>query len=220
MSTLPLPTIVVILLTYARTEYALRTIAALRASLHYDGDLLLYIADDGSPDEHMQAVAGAVAGLPLIGWHSERMGYGASANKAWYEALQHADLALFLEDDWECRGLDLTPYARVLTQHEDLGMIRFGHLPIDLDARTCGYDGHMYLRISWESPYCFSGNPALRHRRAREAWGAYPEGLNPGQTEVAYDSQVRTRRGPAIVWPVALGEWGAFGHIGAVKSYE
>lgn len=216
-----LPAVVVVFLTYQRTDYAVRTIRTVRANMRYAGQLVWYVADDGSTPEHMSTVAEELAGVELLGFHSQRMGYGASANKAWYQALQFADLSLWLEDDWECKApFDLTPYARLLLAYPDVGMIRFAHMPIDLHGWTCGYDGEMYLRIDWDVPYAFSGNPALRHRRAREVWGAYPEGLKPGETEVAYDWQVRQAKGPSIVWPFAVGEWGAWGHIGAVQSYQ
>lgn len=218
-----MPPICIVLLTYGgtpkRCEYTLRTIQAARANLRYSGELLWYVADDGSPKEHVDAVMQALTGARVIGSHSEHIGYGAGANRGWYMALQNCDLSLWLEDDWECYGLDLDRYARALIQHDWLGMVRLGHLPINLHCDTVGVDGAMYLQMHWGQQYCFSGNPGLRHRRAREAWGAYPEGLDPGKTELAYDAQVNEHRGPRIVWPVALGEWGAWGHIGEEKSY-
>ena len=130
----------------------------------------------------------------------------------------------WLEDDWELRrDLDLTPYARLLAQHDDVGMVRLGHLAIDLDCRTVGYDSVHYLSILPTTNYQFSGNPSLRHRRFWEAFGEYPEGLNPGNTEIAYDAQIRNvglnTNAPRIVWPVDIGGWGVFAHIGEVKSY-
>lgn len=214
--------LVVILQTYKRTDYALQTLAAMAENFRYD-NALWYVADDGSEPAHMDAIRRAMASMEcrVIGEHSERIGYGASANRAWHKAHEYADMTLWLEDDWMLRReFNPTAYMQTLANHADLGMIRLGHLPINLRAETCGYDGAMYLRIHQSSAYTFSGNPALRHRRAREMWGAYPEGLYPGDTEVAYDAQVREHYGVSIVWPVNVGAWGLYGHIGAVQSYE
>jgi hypothetical protein len=68
--------IVAILQTFKRTDVALRTIAAARQYLHYP-DLYWYVADDGSPQAHVEAVLEAVGSL---NGHTERRGYGANAN--------------------------------------------------------------------------------------------------------------------------------------------
>jgi hypothetical protein len=78
----------------------------------------------------------------------------------------------------------------------------------------------MYLHMLPSTPYMFSGNPALRHIRFYEAFGAYPLDLDPGETEVKYDAQIRARgNSPKILYPIDFGAWGAFGHIGEVKSF-
>ena len=101
----------------------------------------------------------------------------------------------------------------------DVGMVEFGYMPIDVKCKTCGYDGELFLCMDLASPGAFRGHPALRHRRAREYWGPYPEGLNPGDTELAYARQVGERGGTGIIWPFTFGQWGAFGHIGTQQSY-
>src|SRR4051812_22289758 len=102
--------ITVILQTYRRTEYALRTIAAARTHLHYGGELRWYVADDGSPMEHVFAVMNAA---DTFDGHTERRGYGANANAAW-DAAQSA-LTFWLEDDFMLtEPLDLTPHAYTL----------------------------------------------------------------------------------------------------------
>lgn len=212
--------LVVILLTYARTRYMQMTVEAARRNLRYAGKILYYVADDGSAPEHMEAVRAELNGAEVLGWHSERIGYGASANKAWFQAHEVTDVTLWLEDDWTMlRECDVTPWIETLERYGDIGMIRLAHLATGLHCDTVGYDGRHYLRMDWGVPYAFSGNPALRHRRAREAWGPYPEGLLPGDTETAYDWQTSQRKGPRILWPVDIGGWGLFGHIGAEKSY-
>ena len=215
-----MPLVTVVLLTYERTEYALRTIDAMRRNWLYS-NTAWYVSDDGSRVAHIDAVLSALAGLTVWGHRSIRGSYGNSANHGWFASHEHGDLTLFLEDDWDLRApFDVTPYVQLLSTHDNIGMVRLAHLPSNLNTRSVGYDGRMYLQMLAGQQYAFSGNPALRHRRAREAWGAYPERLYPGDTELAYDLQVQQRGGPSIVWPLAVGEQGVFGHIGTVQSYK
>lgn len=211
--------IVIILQTYQRTDYARRTIKEMIANFDYPRHW--YVADDGSPTEHVEAVLAALSGEHVVGWHSEKLGYGGNSNRAWDAAHQHADITLWLEDDWELRRqLNPTRYAELLHHTEGVGMVRLGHLAVGLRAEVSGYDGAHYLTLHKSTQYTFSGNPGLRHRRFLQAYGYYPVGPNPGDTEIAYDAHIRSVAGPDIVWPVDIGGWGLFGHIGEIKSYD
>jgi hypothetical protein len=215
--------VVCILQTYRRTDVALRTIAAARYYLRYP-DLRWYVADDGSPREHYEAVLEAVGG-DLWATHSDRRGYGANANAAWAAADQIGALTFWLEDDWELRQpLDLYAYACLLMESEEIGMVRLGVLNLDMRGRSWGHGGRLYWKLDKE-PHLdgtpvFTGHPSLRHRRYREAYGSYPEGLSPGDTELAYAWQFRMgpQAAPGIVWPADYPAMGLFGHIGAVKT--
>jgi hypothetical protein len=216
--------ITVILQTYKRTDVALRTIAAARQHLRYGNLLRWYVADDGSPAEHVGAVLEAVGG-DLIAHHSVRRGYGANANAAWDAVDPSGALTLFLEDDWELRApLDLYPYAALLMETHEIGMVRLGVLNLDVRGRTWAHGGQVYWKLDHE-PHLegtpvFTGHPSLRHRRYRQAYGDYPEGLLPGETELAYAYQFRqgSQDGPGIVWPAEYPPSGLFGHIGSVKT--
>jgi hypothetical protein len=215
------PPIVIILQTFKRTDVALRTIAAAQQHLRYAGELIWYVADDGSPDEHVAAVREM---LPDAGWHSERRGYGANANAAWRAADAATPLTLWLEDDWELtQPLDLTPYAQALADDE-IGMVRLGYLNRGISGSAVAAAGRLYWRLYHEpvesNELVFTGHPSLRHTRYREAYGWYPEGLTPGDTELGYAYQYRTARAgaPWIVWPADYPSGGLFGHIGTVKT--
>jgi hypothetical protein len=216
--------ITVILQTFKRTDVALRTIAAARRNLIYGGPLLWYVADDGSPAEHVGAVLEAVGG-DLIGHHSARRGYGANANAAWDAADALGALTLFLEDDWELRQpLDLYRYAALLMETHEVGMVRLGVLNLDMRGRSWAHGGSVYWKLDrephLEGTPVFTGHPSLRHRRYRQTYGDYPEGLPPGETELAYAYQFRVGSpdAPAIVWPADYPAQGYFGHIGSVKT--
>lgn len=212
--------ITIILQTFKRTQNALDTIAAAQQHLRYDGELIWYVADDGSPVDHVHAVEDAAhpAGL-----HSARRGYGGNCNAAWHGVDHWSALTLWLEDDWELRQpLDLTPHAYALMDSETLGMIRLGYIDGTKLESAQAFAGRRYHTLPREWPdasfYAFTGHPSLRHRRYREAYGDYPVGLGPGDTELAYAYQYRTGWGPLIVWPEGYPEQGYFAHIGAVKT--
>lgn len=222
-----LPPIVIVLLTYRRTDVALRTIDAAQALLRYAGDLVWYVADDGSPPEHVDAVLTRLhdtmpVGRGFLGHHTERRGYGGNANAAWRAADAVSPLTFWLEDDWELsRALDLTPYAEALADPE-IGMVRLGYLNRGIAGSTVAAAGRLYWRLYHEPvesvELVFTGHPSLRHTRYRDAYGWYPEGLTPGDTELGYAYEYRTKGGPWIVWPADWPAAGLFGHIGTVKT--
>ena len=221
-----LPSVAIILQTYARTEYAVQTIRLARENLFYGGNLYWIIADDGSPPDHFRAVCAAIeadeqGNGPTFSAVSEKLGYGGIANKAIQIAEENGcPITFWLEDDWLTeRPFDLTPYVELLHTDGDIGMVRLAHLPVGLQASSIGRHGRMYLHIEKTRQYCYSGNPHLKHRRFFEHYGVYPEGRNPGNTEVFYDHLVREHEGPKIVWPLAIGDTFPFGHIGEVQSY-
>jgi GT2 family glycosyltransferase len=216
--------ITIILQTWQRTDCAVRTIRAAREHLRYP-DLRWYVADDGSRPEHVDVVLAELADAPLVGWHSERLGYGATANRAIAAAEQIGVLYLFLEDDWALsQPLDLWPYAALLMERDEIGMVRLGVLNLDIRGRTWGHSGRLYWTLDkaphLEGTPVFTGHPSLRHRRYREAYGEYPTGLGPGDTELAYAYQYRVGPpdAPGIVWPADYPSWGLFSHIGEVKT--
>jgi hypothetical protein len=211
--------IVAILQTFKRTDVALRTIAAARQYLHYP-DLYWYVADDGSPQAHVEAVLEAVGSL---NGHTERRGYGANASAAWQSADSISALTFWLEDDWELTApLDLYPYAALLMERDDIAMVRLGYLNPGIRGECVSHGGALYWKLDHEPAehwqLAFTGHPSLRHRRYRQAYGDYPTGLGPGDTELAYAYQYRTGSGPAIVWPAAYPPNGLFSHIGTVKT--
>jgi len=219
------PRVAVCFLTYERTEYALRSIESTCSKLKY-GSLGWYVADDGSRDEHFKAVMETLEknGTHVFGSHHEKMGAGASWNRAIEEALKVSDVLLWIEDDWNLGwDLDIHPYVKMLLEREDVGMVRLGYLAVGLKCEVMGYDGIHYLKMSRETQYAYSGNPNLRHRRYFDAYKRYPTDKNPGECEVWHDYDVRegNPNGPDIWWPGNLTNcaWSVWQHIGAVQSY-
>lgn len=217
--------IVIVLQTYKRTDYALPTIAAACRHLKYAGDLLWYVADDGSPAAHVEAVVSALHqhGANVLGVHSERSYYGGNCNKAFDAVKDTSPLAFWMEDDWVLsRDVDLWPYAALLMEREDIGMVRLGYLNTGIRGQTIGNNGRIYWMLDRQPveshQLVFAGHPSLRHRRYWDAYGYYPVIANPGETELAYAYQFTVGSGPGIVWPVEWPQWGNFQHIGDVKT--
>jgi hypothetical protein len=215
--------ITIILQTWQRTEYALRTIAAARENVRYGGELLWYIADDGSSVDHWAAIWDMLDDVPFVGGHTLRRGYGGNAIAAWDAADTVSALTFWLEDDFVLtQPLDLTPHAYALMDSDELGMIRLGYIDGSKLAPPQTFAGRRYHTIPRDWPdtsfYAFTGHPSLRHARYRAAYGDYPIGLIPGDTELAYAFQYRTGHGPLIVWPEGYPTDGYFAHIGAVKT--
>lgn len=221
-----LPRVAIVLVTYARTEYAVRTVNSVRENLVYSQELGWYIADDGSPPVHYETILKHLMDQNIFGKHSEDFvpgehWPGKSWNKAWELAHEWSPVVLWVEDDWDLRRkLDITPYVRLLMEREDIGMVRLGHLAIDLNTTSRGHNGIHYLQMWRNMPYGFSGNPSLRHKRFAHAYGPYNEEIGPGDTELDYDARFREIVGPEIWWPVDLGGWGIFSHIGKEQSYQ
>ena len=108
----------------------------------------------------------------------------------------------------------------------EIGMVRLGTLNLDIRGRTWAHGGLVYWKLDRE-PHIpgtpvFTGHPSLRHRRYRDAYGEYPVGLTPGDTELAYAWQFRigSPDAPGIVWPADMGSGTAWGHIGTVKTED
>lgn len=218
--------ILVILLTNGRTDYCLRTIEAACAHLAYP-DLYWYIAQGKDTPGHFEAVKNCIIknDARIWGYHItvDNPSYGKDANLAIDKSIDLTRLILVLEDDWELRQhLDLRPYADLLMDREEFGMIRLGYLNLGMVGKTMGHNGRLYwwLHRDSDEAYVFTGHPSLRHWRFRNAYGPYAEGLKPGETELDMAWQFRTKPGPGILWPVENGAYGKFGHIGERQSYD
>lgn len=211
------PAICVLLTTYKRTEYAVRTIEAVKKNLQWP-QVWWYISDDGSPPEHTHLLQQAIGSSYNIRvFNSNRQGVGYGMNMCLSDIFASTDLVLVLEDDWELVSpLDLRPYVNLLMNQATYGMVRFGYLSAGLTGTTVSEEGRLFWKLtSSNDQYRFTGHPGLRHKRFHEIYGYYDEGLAPGNTELSMCGKVNAKiDGPAILYPAECGAWGFFGHIG------
>lgn len=227
-----LPRLSIALVTYKRTEEALITVRSTCENLIYPKELRAwYVADDGSPQEHTDAILKCLAdhGESMLGYHSERIRKPGQENTyyaglGWNRALgishQNSDFVLWLEDDWRLeKPLDLAPYIQVLMQNEDIGIVTFRILSVGADVHTVGFNGVHYIKYLRSRQYAYSGNPHLRHGRFTRHYGWFSEERNPGDIELELDSRFRDKEGPEIVRPLDISPWGAWAHVGTDKSW-
>lgn len=214
------PEVVILLVTFKRTDYAIRTIRALKERLDYP-NLWWHIADDGSGGEHQQALVSAIdtPGQISLTDTAQADGTGYNRNVGLRAAFERTPYVLHIEDDWELsEPYTLFPAMKVLTENLGVGMIRFGFLDAGHRGTTVAYSG----RVWWElqkanNNFVFAGHPHLLHRRFHDSYGFYPQGLLPGATEETFARNVMRRIGPRILFPI-YHNWGLFNHIGATKA--
>lgn len=218
--------IAVLLLTCGRMGLTIHTIAALKKNLSFDGEIVWYVADGGSTKEDHAHVIKYLSGQKILGNHSVSFSAGHNWNRgAEFIFASGIDQYLRLENDFELRHpLDISKYVDFMRRVKDIGCVRLGLLPINLDLFTIGDvpGDSIYLEVGKKRQYTFSGNPCLVHRRFHEAYGMFPVDRAPGDTELGMDAQVH-KDGPKIVVPWDMGDkgrWGYFAHNGTEKSIE
>lgn len=234
-----LPRLAIGLVTYKRTDQAIRTIESTCKNLIYPKELRAwYVGDDGTPEmptiTHLGVLLGGLEhrNETIIGAYSERLRHPGredthNAGLGWNKTLgichQYSDYVLWLEDDWELdEPLDLVPYVKLLQENEKVGLCSFRILSEGADVHTIGYGGRMYLKYHRNTQYAYSGNPYLRHARYTKHYGWFAEDRNPGLIELHQDDQYRLAVGeaPEIWRPADISVWGAWKHIGQEKTWS
>lgn len=153
----------------------------------------LHIADDGSDDTSISTLGM----LRVSHTRQERHGVGASLNAA-IAAHPDADLFAYFVDDWKLTApFDLTPWAQLLRENADVGMVRFGPPHPDLTGRVRQFPG---LTQDWalqldRHHFAFAHRPALYHRRFFDAYGPFAEDVNAYECEREYNDKFCQFRG-------------------------
>lgn len=220
----------IMLLTYSpdakgpRSEYAVTTLRSTLDKLHFDGDVHVHIADDGSVPAHrkmLREIAGGYKHIKTIGeTDAMRGGYGKSYNLA-TQALHHVDDAHYilpLEDDWELTvEYDVTPHVRALAE-EAAGCVRLGYLGTtqELRGKIIHVAGETYLALDPDSPepHVWAGHPRIETVQFQRAIGPWIEGRDPGSTE--FEAAHRRGSRVGVVWPLYYNR--AFAHIGTEQA--
>ena len=210
----------IMIITYERTETAVRTIQALQRNLDCDPKkLYFHIADDGSSKQHIRTLIGTINSFcpnkPTV-TNSLRKGVGVSMNMGQQVCFRRTEQLLWLEDDWELvHRINPELYMNVLNNNPEVGMIRLGYISPGIQGELQSYEGRLWWRLRKGPTYTFAGHASLRHNRFYRAHGKYPTTLAPGETELYMCGTFNNVRGPEVVIPAFTGEWGIFAHIGS-----
>ena len=214
------PEVVICLVTFKRTECAVRTVEGLKKNLDYP-NLSWHVADDGSGEAHQQAIIDAIGDMSWsITDTRQKAGTGYNRNTGLKASFDRSPFVLHIEDDWELgHQYNLRHAVCTLQNHEDVGMIRFGYIEYGHVAKSVLLCDLVWWELQKDSGhgFIFAGHPHLLHKRFHDAYGWYQHNLLPGLTETVFASKVIELEGPKILYPI----WhftGFFSHIGSVKA--
>ncbi len=214
------PLVVIMLLTFERTEYALSTIRHMKEKLIYP-NAKWYLADSGSHDGSYKQKVEAIGEENIVGRHHELLEPGVSWNRAVKNILEHTPLLFRLEDDWVLNDtLDLKRAVELLNARDDICMVRYGYLHVPADLEAIGHAGIHYLRYKKSVASAYGGHPSIVHKRLFDTYGYFHETAGPGDIELDFDRRFRATEGPDVVRPAEIGGWGLFDHIGEQQSYQ
>ena len=210
--------IFILLTTFNRTELALITINSVLANLRYE-NIKILIADDGSDEGHLSQVREACGDYCVDAYNSQRRGVGHGMNWGLKRTRElGGQILLVLEDDWEIlKPLSIDTHIRLLLNHEDIGMIRFGYLSAGLNGTVIARENHLWLRLDANgNQYRYAGHPHLCHLRLHDEVGFFKEGLAAGANELNFSGRYNALPAPpSIVWDMNYGHQGPFCHIGS-----
>lgn len=206
--TSPLPPLTIVVTTYEPQEDREATrlqafdeaVLSWSQHLHYDGEIQLHIADDGSP--RAEYVEQIISGSPIkvAGWsRQDRRGVGASLNNGFKTGFGYGDVCAYFVDDWVLdRDLDVTPWIRQLCEDGTIGIVRLGppHPDTTGTIRALPYGWSIQLD---RHHYAFGHRPALYHRRFFEAYGWFDEMCSAWECERLYNERFCRLTGPEIV---------------------
>lgn len=220
------PWITIVLLTYGRLDYAIKTLSSTLLRFDYPAEKMrLHIASDGDDDYYIAALIDNSGPLHdrVTVTNAERGGYGKSYNLATQYTHLRSDLLLMLEDDWELsRHLDGRAIASALMQGR-ADCVRLGYIGYTqpVHGQLISVDGlGQCFGFDPDSPerHIFAGHPRMETVGYQRRVGPWPEGLEPGATEFDVAGRPESRYG--VIWPLDLihPNGDAYVHIGTERA--
>lgn len=169
-----------------RVKVAEETLLSWQQNLHYDGDIILHIADDGSD---LSWEPEKIWDGPTTYSRQERQGVGASLNAGFKKAFATSPYVLYMVDDWSLeQPFDISPWVYLLQQREDVGIVRLGpphpHLLGRIEPMTELWQGWA-LRLDRHG-LVVGHRPELFHQRMIASVGWFDEKVNAQECERLY----------------------------------
>lgn len=209
-----LPPLTIGVCTYKRPWYAMLTISML-THIGYDGEKRFHIADGGSPQEDIDYYLRLTKDYPTTVEVTNNL--SDMVNSC---AHHGGEMWLTVLDDF-CprRGFNITPDARLLMEHPEIGQIKFGRMAFwgsgsgdpetSADMVECG--GLHWWRLDKsrsKDRYMCNIGFHLYHRRFWDAYGDIPscDPKVPGQAELNGGKRFWEKSGPAVAIPLRFPE--------------
>jgi len=210
-----LPPLTIGVCTYKRPWYAMLTLSQLISQVRYDGPKKFHIADGGSPQEDIDYYKFICRDFETT--------VDVTTNLAdMVNSCAHygGELWLCVLDDFTPRvPFDVTPDARLLLAHPEIGSVRMGRLAFhgngDGNSEEVGdlinCEGLHWWRLRKEETHnldmCTMGFH-MYHRRFWDAYGDIPPCLptEPGNGELNGRGRFLAKPGPTIALPMRFGE--------------
>ena len=219
------PDVAVMIVTYDRPGEIRRVIKALEKHLRYEGKLVWYLADDGSPDGYVGCIQRDFANLGFRATVTKRLGWGANVNRCMQKISENY---IFLcEDDYVALyPLDINKGVALLNSKANIGLVRYdglaGHrLNLAIEEVKTRLGMLQYLEILKEDSRglnVYSNRPHLKHVKFHRAYSNYSMNKTLGETESAFAHRVKDiLTGPKLVI-LENGIVRAFDHIGKSRQ--
>ena len=207
-----IPCITVALLTHNRTNVACATIDHLVKNLKYP-NLKWCISDDRSTDKnHVEILVqrflkNNIRDVKVLRTDDEHYGLGASMNNALKYAWTNGDIVLTMEDDWILqKELDLTYYAKILREDENVSLIRLCY--IDQRHILEPYNENLDSVRQSTNNFIFNNQCGLRHKRIYDFLGYNKENCNGDDQEKyirdRYNDMTNFGETYKVLWPNKL----------------
>lgn len=226
------PPLTIGICTYKRPWYAVMTIQALIQRIGYAGPKRFHIADGGSPQEDIDYYLKLTKEFPTTVEVTNNL--SDMVNSC---AHHGGDLWLTVLDDFmPNKVIDVSPDARLLVEHDEIGSVRMGRMAFwgngdkytEVNADLVLNQGLHWWRINKQGSdphYMCTIGFHMYHRRFWDAYGDIPacDPKVPGQAELSGNDRFRNRSGPTIAIPMRFGqdcaEWlEPISHIGVWRT--
>lgn len=162
--------------------------------LHYDGELILHVADDGSRFGSTKLYE-PFRGHSTTQTRQTRHGVGASLNAGFEVGFKRSPVVAYFVDDWALtQPFDLTPGVDILLTKQTVGMVRLG-------PPHPGNTGRIFpMSELWQGwamlldfqGFAFAHRPALYHKRLIDYYGPFKEDCSALECEAHYSDRVNT----------------------------
>lgn len=226
-------------LEHPRVQYSRTCLENLLKRLKFaKGQLIWHIADDGSPEGHVEALVAICRshGIEPTLSNSNHRGYGANMNMATQVIHDLCDFVIPIEEDWELvREFDISDlvaaleHSQLLNEPEDpdfIQCIRLGYLGWSnkVPGTLVQWAHQTFFKFDPNGleTHVFAGHPRLESKAFEISVGAWPEGIRPGYTEMEVCNRPASRIG--VAWPMDAGINASqdyanlFAHIGNVQA--